>query len=295
MLILKGHRYGKPVRDLAFTPDGKRLASAARDYVIRLWDLDTGSSQVVPDGGFGRPTWLAFAPDGKELAWDSPPGIRIWDLGSEGPEKIEAQYDGAHPRVDYSPDGRVLAAAGATLRLWDARTRKPLPLSGENAHGTSSLAFAPDGRMLATGHAAKAKGFYHHSVRLWDTKTWKAGRLFGHTMPVTTLAFMRDSRALAATCGTSLLVWDVASGKEIVHHKIDKLFFTDVAFTPNGRFLLVARNDSTVRVWSTESWREHTAFAWELGPLVSVAVAPDGMRAAAGSDKGKIVVWDLDL
>jgi WD40 repeat protein len=109
------------------------------------------------------------------------------------------------------------------------------------------------------------------------------------------MAFSPNGRALAATCGQALLVRHVTTGAILVHHKIDYQHFKDVVFTPDGRFLLLARNDKTVRVWNTQTWREQAAFDWDIGAIVSVAVAPDGMRAAAGGDKGKIVVWDLDL
>jgi WD40 repeat protein len=67
MRILKGHRYGKPVRDLVFSSDGKKLASAARNPIVRLWDLDAGTSTVAPIGNT-RADGLAFAPHGRELA-----------------------------------------------------------------------------------------------------------------------------------------------------------------------------------------------------------------------------------
>jgi WD40 repeat protein len=69
----------------------------------------------------------------------------------------------------------------------------------------------------------------------------------------------------------------------------------EVAFTPDSRFLAAARNDRTVQLWETASWSPAAAFDWQIGSLVSLAIAPDGMRAAAGSKRGKIVVWDIDL
>jgi WD40 repeat protein len=76
---------------------------------------------------------------------------------------------------------------------------------------------------------------------------------------------------------------------------VDRKHFQAIAFTPDGRFLAAVRNDATARFWDARTWQPARAFEWGIGPLVSLAIAPDGMRAAAGSKKGKIVVWDVDL
>jgi WD40 repeat protein len=71
--------------------------------------------------------------------------------------------------------------------------------------------------------------------------------------------------------------------------------FTNLAFHPSGRYLAAASNDTTVTLYETETWKVAKTFAWDVGRLRSVAFSPDGCRAAAGSDKGRVVVWDVDL
>jgi WD40 repeat protein len=295
MWVLKGHGYGNPVRDVAFSLDGKRLASAAGAYTVRLWDLDTGDSTVTPVGN-GRAYWLAFAPHGKELAWGGGLGVYLWDLARDTVRQLPERPNGYAVRVEYSPDGRLLAAVEWDVCLWHVQDCAWLTISTGPGSTSTSLAFAPDSKTLATGQTFFRYPRHEHLVQLWDTTTRQVrGTLRGHGAAATSLAFAPNSRFLAATCGQSLLIWDVVTGATLVHHKINKQHFMDVAFTPDGRFLLLARNDKTVRVWDTQTWREQAAFDWDIGAIVSVAVAPDGMRAAAGGDKGKIVVWDLDL
>jgi hypothetical protein len=71
--------------------------------------------------------------------------------------------------------------------------------------------------------------------------------------------------------------------------------FTDLAFHPSGKYLAATSNDGTVKLYDTASWGLATTFAWKIGRLRSVAFSPDGTLAAAGSDAGKVVVWDVDL
>ncbi len=94
----------------------------------------------------------------------------------------------------------------------------------------------------------------------------------------------------------ALLVWSVPEmGKPRIVRNDNLRHFTDVAYHPTSRYLFSTSNDATVVVWDTQSWEPVKRFTWKIGSLKSVAIAPDGTVAAAGSEKGEIVVWDLDL
>jgi len=71
--------------------------------------------------------------------------------------------------------------------------------------------------------------------------------------------------------------------------------FTGIAFHPSGRYLAATSNDKTVKLFDSGSWQLAKTYTWGIGKLRSIAFSPDGMLAAAGSDTGKVVVWDLDL
>jgi WD40 repeat protein len=294
--ILKGHLAIKPVRSLAFSPDGTQLASSARDYKTFLWDLDTGRHEVIEV----RDSYtVTFSPDGKTIATGRSSDATLWDATSRQTRPLDIRLDrpndtrGHGWNLAYSPDGRQLAAVSGVLRVYDAATLEEIPVPAVPSRRlTNSLAFTRDGTTLATGHDERPKKV----VRLWDSSTWQVRKeLTGATATIDALAFSPDGRHLAACSGTALLVWDVPSGDLVVRQVANAQHCKDVAFSPDGRLLALARNDASIRFWSTAGWSEVAAYDWQVGPIISLAIAPDGMRAAGGSGKGKIVVFDVDL
>jgi WD40 repeat protein len=300
MMVLRGHQHGYQVSCVAFSPEGGKLASCSSDYSVRLWDLSTGKGEVLERVGASA---VAFTPDGEVLAWSTYyQGTTFLNLATGRRHSMATgPTNQFYPRIRFSPDGRLLVHVGLHVRILDMTTGEALPAWEGGNSTTGSLAFSPDGRTLATGHSVQDPGShyvrrYQHLVRLWDVATGQVrGELRGHTRPVPSLAFAPDGHTLAAACGPTLWVWDTRSGQPVFRRQIDTSHFKAVAFTADGRFLAAIRNDRTVRFWDAAGWREGPAFNWGVGALQDLAFAADGTRAAAGSKRGKIVVWDVDL
>jgi WD40 repeat protein len=107
-----------------------------------------------------------------------------------------------------------------------------------------------------------------------------------------------NRRLVAARRGPCAVVFrtdDFGAGPVRVLHNDSRQHFTGLAFHPSGRYLAATSNDATVKLYDTSTWQVAQAYNWDIGRLRSVAFSPDGMLAAAGGDKGKIVVWDVDL
>jgi WD40 repeat protein len=140
---------------------------------------------------------------------------------------------------------------------------------------------------MATGEQA---------IRLWEAATGKLrGQLTCRDLRVRALMFGCDDRVLASLHSPTLRVWSVPEGREIARHEVGTEHLTGLAFSPDDRFLATVSDDETVRFWDTQTWRERTALAFEVGKLQTITFAPDGMRAAAAGTDGKIVIWDVDL
>jgi len=309
VLFLKGHGYLQTVYALAFSPDGKDLASCGLDGNVRLWDLGTGKQKEELKANYDAHS-VCYSPDRRSFAWPDYYGVQVRDLGSGDTKSYPLTTpDSRIQTATFSGDSRTLFckrrswnARSASLCLFDSASGKweDLP-QGEQC--TDAVAVSRDGRTLATGHqvaragtTARSSRRHDHVVRLWDVKgRTVSATLAGHGSQITTVAFSPDGRHLAVTSGTALWVWDLTARQAVSQVRIDKLHFKSVAFSPDGRWLAAARNDKTVRFFDTRTWGEGPGFDWKIGPAVVVAFAQDGMRAAAGSSKGKIVVWDVDV
>lgn len=308
----------KRIYALAFSPNGEELAAPCGDGLLRVWNLATGEvRRTAPieetscgyDIAYLGPDRLIFA--GIDLRW--------WDLAADKWHLISHGFPWGR-RIEVSPDRRLLVqvdqtrstewAAGHGLlvrSVADWELQPPMPGSDNT---TGGVAFSSDGRYLATGHMQlvgekmRSAGplFGQFAVNDYDyvvhVREMPDGRvvqtLVGWQQAVTHLAFSPDGSVLAGTAGPRLRIWDLASNSELALHKRGTKHFQGLSFAHDGRFLATVSNDETVRIWDTRTWQEHTTFTWQIGRLLNIAFAPDGLRAAAGSDKGQIVIWDVE-
>ncbi len=299
LLTLKGH--SNRVWSVAFSPDGKRLASASGDHLnpnkpgeLKVWDAMTGQETLTLKGHDSAAWTVAFSPDGKRLASASADGtVKVWDAAS-GQETLALKgHAGQVYCVMFSPEGKRLASASGdrTVKVWDSASgRETLTLKGHTAT-VWSVAFSPDGKRLAS---VSGDGV----VKLWDatsgqeTLTLKgdAGWVWG---AVSGVAFSPDGKRLASVNDRTVKVWDTTTGQETLTLKGHSGMVMGVAFSPDGKRLASASQDGMMKVWDAASGQELLTLKGHPWIINSVAFSPDGKRLASGSWDQTVKVWDV--
>jgi WD40 repeat protein/serine/threonine protein kinase len=308
--------HGGRVEDVAFSPDGSRIASAGGTWnptspgtsnsnSIKLWDTVTGKAlrAALVHRGVRQ---IRFSPNGRVLASCGFGGdVKLWDVASGQELCVLKPENGAFDSVAFSPDGKTLAVAdrgSKSVRFWDLAEKKWL---GSLPVGTSTarLHYSPDGRMLALLHPDGAQ--------LWDvTRRVHLQTFAGHTFrnyssptdeseAMTALAFSPDGRLLA-TCGRdgTAKLHDVRSGKTLRTLTAVPAGYSfgsglyDLAFSPDGEHLITAGTQGSLKLWEVSTGREERSLLGHSDDITCVAVSPDGTRVASGGSVVQIKVWD---
>lgn len=316
--LVHGEAYNSAVLSVAFSPDGKLLASASRDSTVKVWNVTT--RQVLAT--LPHRLWVdavTFSPDGRLIATGSRV-LRIWEVANwREVDSLE------HPRnvrcVAFSNDGTILAAgtAGNKVHLWDVATRNKMATLTHGRYDQTlfSVAFSPDGSTLVSGSG-------DGDIRFWDVSTQKNTLIYSvYTSSVFSLAFSPDGVLLAASgiskdgndWNSTVNLWNLET--RLHTGKFDvrdpeygySWWIKSVAFSPDGKYIAAGAAQNTITLWDVGA-QEKTAIlgtsntltsGGRVGEVNSVAFSPDGKTLASGGAaegpprRGEIHLWDVSI
>jgi WD40 repeat protein len=272
---------GGAVTALAFSPDGRRLVSGSDDGVVRVWAADAG-----------RPVRARLVSDGRLLTLSAQSATRGWIL-ADGTRRLLTGLPEVIDELSVSRDGgRAAVAADAVVsgavRLWNT-SEGPQPREITFARGVNGVAVSPDGSRLAV---AEGRTF---RVVPW-LSTDGAVLASSEEDQYTTPAFSPDGRrvAVAEYTGKSstVLVWNVGSGRAPIRRFSALGGVTDIDFSADGNTLVASASDGAVRIVDVEGDSPPVVLRGHEGPANGVGLSPDGSELVSGGSDGSILVWE---
>ena len=297
------HGHTGIVLSAAFCPDGRLIASAGLDRMIRLWNVATGKTIRIAVGHRSSIRSVKFSPDGQFLlsgdgdADVTDFSIRLWDVktGKEIPRFQSSDLGGS---VAFSPDGKQVVSAVSTHPvLLEIKTGKETRRFTGHGSSMTSVTFSEDGKFIVSGNR-------DGTARMWSVEDGKETRVFQHVgnNHVEGVALSRDGQyVLTGSTDTTAYLWNVKDST-VIHRLDGQSRVWCVALSPDGHLALTGSTGRVkepqtrverVRLWDAQTGRQIAALAGHTAWVRSVAFSPDGSRAVTSSNDGTVRMWRL--
>ncbi|QRV93346.1 hypothetical protein RhiJN_21364 [Ceratobasidium sp. AG-Ba] len=286
---------GSRINSVAWSLDGRRIATGLDDGNVQLWDPKTGITLLEPMRGHsGIVRSVAFSPNGRQLVSGSDDNsVIVWDADTgailAGPL---CEHKAGVRSVRFSPNN-VLIASGShdqSVLLWDAKEGIVLRTLNGHSGTVFSVAFSSDGRRLASGSG-------DCSIRIWDTNAGTAliQPLTGHSAWIFSVDFSSsDNYIVSGSDDSTIRIWDTATGNTLLVLQEHSEPVLSVLFSPDDCFLFSSSDDGTVRVWDAKTGTQISSLLLgHVGVVRSIARSPDGRRIVSGSYDETLRIWDI--
>ncbi|MEH2274475.1 MAG: NB-ARC domain-containing protein [Nostoc sp.] len=279
------------ILSVAFSPNGKLLATGDADGDAHLWQVEDGKRLFTCSGHKSWVRSVAFSPNSQILASGSEDQtVKLWDVQTGQCLNTLQGHTSWIWSVAFSPDGQILASGSEdqTVKLWNVQTGKCLNTLQGHKSWVRSVVFSANSQILASGSEDE-------TVKLWDMQTGKClNTLQGHTSWIWSVAFSPNGQIVASGSeDQTVKLWDVREGKCLKTLQAHSSWVRSVAFSPDGQILASGNEDQTVKLWDVYTGQCLNTLSGHSSRIWSVAFHPDDQFLASGSDDQTVKIWDV--
>jgi WD40 repeat protein len=287
---------------VAFSPDGKSMATSGANRFVTVREPATGEIRQVFTGHPGLVHEVAFSPGSTLLASAGAEGIVIlWSLES-GKKILSMQAlsedEGTARSVAFSPVGHLLAtgASDGTIKIWDLKEQKARRQLSKETLPVTAVKFSPDGTTLATSTGNWRRRDLPGALRLWEVATGKElAQLEGHECEIKRIDYSSTGKRLvSAGADRTILVWDTERRVIVNRFRVNAVPGS-LAMCPSGQWLAVGDLRGGVTVWNVERGMRIREYAGHEAAVLGIAVHPEGKLLATASHDGTIKLWPADF
>ena len=289
---------GVLVLGVAYSPDGKYIATGSVDHTAKIWDAETGKALYTLSDADRPIVSLDFAPDSARMVTasganpddESLSTVGIWDAAN-GQQllAISGRFSGD---VSFNPDGKTFATGmrNGTIKIWDAATGQETLTLTSNISFAQPLAYSPDGKLLAAGGDDGV-------ARIWDAGTGQLVLTLNGSAGISGITFSHDGKLIATSGDATVKVWDAVTGQQLFVLTSHTGGTFGVAFSPDDQYLASTSVDRTVKIWNVADnfTSQPLTLYGHTKAVYRVVFSPDGSRIVTASRDGTARIYAFSI